>query len=126
MPPSNSCAYPCGEATGPETPNDTTADGGDVLPDLPWHGYKEADYEDGIFAAGQVVEIVNDLLPTSWVFKKDHRIRVSIACADWPTFRLNPNLCPENKPGRCPEHPVITVYRDAIRPSHIELPLIAN
>ncbi|MGD9305303.1 MAG: CocE/NonD family hydrolase, partial [Desulfobacterales bacterium] len=104
----------------------TTGDDVDVLPDLPWHGYAEADYIDGIFADDNIVEIVNDLHPTSWVFKEGHRIRVSIACADWPTFRLHPDLCPSNKPHRCLVNPIITVYRDANFSSYIELPVVTR
>lgn len=96
-----------------------------VLPDLPWHGFKQSDYVDGIFAGGNKVELVIDLLPTSWVFKKGHRIRVSIAGADWPTLRLHPKLSPNNKPDD-PGNivPTITVYRDADHPSRIDLPVI--
>ena len=103
------------------------ASGVDVLPKLPWHGYEKADYVDGIFAGGKIVELKYDLLPTSWVFKKGHRIRVSIAAADWPTFRLDPKLSPSNKPDD-PANiiPTVKIYRDATRPSHIELPVIPN
>jgi hypothetical protein len=96
-----------------------------VLPDLPWHGFKQSDYVDGIFAGGKKVEVVLDLLPTSWVFKKGHRIRVSIATADWPTFQLHPKLSPTNNPND-PNNivPTITVYRDADHPSRIDLPVI--
>jgi len=105
----------------------TTEDGVDVLPDLPWHGFAEADYVDGIFAGGKIVEIVNDFHPTSWVFKKGHSIRVSIACSDWPTFRLHPKLCPDNTPESCvTPAPAITVYRDAVHPSHVTLPIVKS
>lgn len=53
---------------------------------------------DRILAGGKKVKLVIDLLPTSWVFKKGHRIRVSIAGADWPTFQLHPKLSPTNNP----------------------------
>lgn len=97
----------------------------DVKPDLPWHGYKEADYVSDIFSGDNIVELVSDFHPTSWVFKKGHSIRVSIACADWPTFALNPKLGLSNDPDD-PANilPVITVYRDEAHPSHIELPII--
>lgn len=97
----------------------------DVLPDLPYHGFKDTDYVDGIFASGNVIELVLDLYPTSWVFKRGHRIRISIACADWPTFDLHPKLSQTNKP-KDPNNivPTITVYRDAGHPSRIELPVI--
>lgn len=97
----------------------------DVLPDLPWHGFKKADYVDGIFSGGKIVEITIDLRPTSWVFKKGHRIRVSMAGADWPNFHLHPKLSPTNDPSD-PKNtvPTITFYRDAQHPSRIELPVI--
>lgn len=99
----------------------------DVKPDLSYHGFKQTDYVDVIFAGGNMVELVIDLYPTSWVFKKGHRIRVSIACADWPTFDLHPKLSPTNDPND-PANiiPTITVYRDANHPSHIELPVIPS
>jgi len=71
------------------------------------------------------VELVFDLYPTSWVFKKGHRIRVSIAAADWPTFDLHPKLSPKNNPSdQANTAPTITVYHDAKHPSGIELPII--
>jgi len=99
--------------------------GVDVLPDLPWHGYESTDYVHAIFAGGNVVELEFDLKPTSWVFRRGHSIRVSIACADWPTFRLHPRLCPDNDPEN-PANivPIITVFRDDKRPSYITLPVI--
>lgn len=104
-----------------------TADNGvDVLPDLPWHGYREQDYEDSVFAGSRVVEIKHALQPTSWVFKEGHRIRVSIAAADWPTFRLHPELAPGNRPDD-PDNivPTITVYHSKERPSRVELPVVS-
>ena len=99
----------------------------EVLPDLPWHGFLKADYVDGIFANGKKVELVIDLLPTSWVFKKGHKIRVSIAGADWPTFQLHPELSPTNNPtDQNNIAPTITVYRDAKHPSRIKLPIIPS
>jgi putative CocE/NonD family hydrolase len=97
----------------------------DVLPDLPWHGYRRADFTDRVFADGAVVEVVTDLYPTSWVFKKGHRIRLSIAASDWPTFRLHPELAPSNNPS-APDTivPTITVHRGADRAAYIELPVI--
>lgn len=99
--------------------------GVDVLPNLPWHGYKESQYDPKIFAENAVVELTFDLNPTSWVFKAGHRIRVSIACADYPTFRLNPAVAPDNDPAAVGVlRPTITVYRGGDRDSRIELPVI--
>jgi len=96
-----------------------------VLPDLPWHGFEKGHYVDGVLADGRVLELVIGFHPTSWVFKKDHRIRVSIAAADYPTFRLHPKLSLSNKPD-APDNilPTITVYWSEKYPSHVELPVI--
>ena len=101
------------------------AHGIDVLPELPWHGFEKADYVDKILAGNKIVELVIDLHPMSWVFRKEHRLRVSIACSDTPTFRLHPKLCPNNKPDDPANTvPVITVHHDPKHQSHIELPII--
>ncbi|MCP4111213.1 MAG: CocE/NonD family hydrolase [Desulfobacteraceae bacterium] len=97
----------------------------DVLPDLPWHGFRKADYIDGVFKNGSIVELVIDLMPTSWVFKKGHQVRVSIANADWPTFILHPDLSPTNEPGD-PNNiiPAITMHRSSGLRSSVELPIV--
>jgi len=97
----------------------------DVLPELPWHGYETKHYTDKIFADGNVVKLTIDFHPTSWVFRKGHQIRLAIACADRPTFRLHPKLCPNNTPDD-PDNivPTITLHRDTAHPSHIKLPVI--
>jgi uncharacterized protein len=96
-----------------------------VLPDLPWHGYKQSDYVNGILAGGKKVELVFDLLPTSWVFKKGHKIRISITGADWPTFQLHPSLSPSNNPDDPANSvPLITVHHSSTYVSSITLPTI--
>ena len=99
--------------------NDTMILGGstgiDVLPDLPWHGFEEEQYNDAIFADGNIAEYTVDLFPTSWTFKEGHSIRISIACANTPTFATNDALT---------EDTVVTIYRDEEHPSKITLPII--
>lgn len=97
----------------------------DMLPDLPWHGFKASDYVDGIFAGSAVVELVIDMWPVSWVFREGSRIRVTIAGADWPNFTLHPMLSPSNDPND-PGNivPEITIHRSSAYPSRIELPVI--
>ena len=99
----------------------------EVLPELPWHGYEKGHYRDRIFADDAIVKLVIDFHPTSWVFRKGHSVRVSIACSDYPTYRLHPKLCPANDPAD-PDKivPTITVRRDPAHPSHVELPVIPN
>jgi len=99
----------------------------DVLPDLPWHGFEEQHYRPEVLAGDAVVKLVIDLEPTSWVFRKNHRIRVSLACADYPTFQLHPKLSPANKPDAADNViPTISVHRGGTRGSHVELPAIAD
>lgn len=97
----------------------------DVKPELPWHGYEKDEYNPEIFADGAVIELVIDFQPTAYVFRAEHRIRVSIACADFPTFRLHEKLAPNNTPDDPANMvPTITVHRGSAYPSSIELPVI--
>ncbi len=109
--------------------NDAMANGGkhgiDVLPDLPWHGYERKQHDPSALAGGNVVELCIDFHPTSWVFKEGHRLRLAIACADYPTFALHPKLSPENDPEAAGNTvPVVTVHRSATYPSRVMLPVI--
>jgi len=79
---------------------------------LPYHrSFKE---DVAPLAPGEPVELVFDLHPTSNVFDRGHRIRVSLTCADQASF-----LTPEPAPP-----PRITVYRGGTRTSYIQLPVI--
>ena len=102
-----------------------THSGIDVQPDLPWHGYNKDQYVDKVFADGKPVNLTIDLHPTSWVFKNGHKIRLSIACSDYPTFRLHPQLAPGNDPEN-PNNivPTITVLFGNGYDSFLELPVI--
>ncbi len=104
-----------------------TNSGIDVLPDLPWHGYEKDHYVQEIFADDSVVDLTIDLHPTSWVFRKGHKIRLSITCSDYPTFRLHPKLSPKNNPDD-PENiiPEITIHFGNKYSSYLELPVISN
>lgn len=95
----------------------------EILPDLPWHGYKKSQYTMRPLAGGEPVELCFDLLPTSWLFKKGHRIRISIACADKGNFEMNPFLCSGDDSADCPET-LVTLHRTAAMPSRVELPVI--
>jgi hypothetical protein len=78
-----------------------------------------------VFSEGRKVEVLTDLYPTSWVFRKRHRIAVSIACADWPSYDLNPQLSGGNNATHTDiTVPTITLYHNKQYPSYIELPII--
>lgn len=101
------------------------AGGVDVLPDLPWHGFRREDYVEHALANGAKLELVISLQPTSWVFRPGHRVRLSIAASDWPTFRLHPRLSPANDPeDPANRTPTITVYHGGDSGSVLELPVI--
>jgi len=80
---------------------------------LPFHRSNAADIAD---LPDQPVELVLDLLPTSYVFDAGHRIRVTITCADKDNA-LTPQLDPP---------PTIHLYRGADHASYIVLPIIPS
>jgi putative CocE/NonD family hydrolase len=80
---------------------------------LPYH---RSNAEDIAELPDQPVELVFDLIPTSYVFGAGHRIRVTITCADKDTA-LTPQL---DRP------PTVHLYRDADHASYIVLPVIPN
>jgi len=110
--------------------NDTIVPSGsgiDIKPELPWHGFNKDQYLDKPFATGKILELRLDLLPTSWVFKAGHSIRVSLACSDWPAFRLDDKLCPSNDPKATDNKvPTVKIHRDSEHPSHVILPVIPS
>jgi putative CocE/NonD family hydrolase len=63
---------------------------------------------------GQVAELVIDLLPTSYLFREGHKIRVAFAGADVDHFAQ----VPEGDP------PTWEVQRNRAHPSHILLPVV--
>lgn len=80
----------------------------DVVP------YRSFEREDGRPLRPHVVtELVFDLLPTSYLFKEGHRIRIALAGADRDHFALIPS-----------DPPTITVHRHARYPSRVDLPVI--
>lgn len=69
---------------------------------------------------GEVEEYTVEILPTSYVFKKGHRIRVSIAGG---AKALEGQPAPQG-PGLNPVASTVEIYQDADHPSSIQLPLI--
>jgi uncharacterized protein len=62
-----------------------------VKPALPWAGYTQADFDPAPFAGGKTVRLEFDLMPTAWLFRAGHRIRLSLAGADDNTFEASPS-----------------------------------
>ena len=63
---------------------------------------------------GEPAKLVFDLLPTSYLFRKDHAIRVAIAGADKDHFAPVP----------VDAAPSMRIYRGKRTPSHINLPAL--
>ena len=99
----------------------------DVRPDLPWRGFREADYTDGVFADGAVVRVTTSQHPTSWLFRAGHSVRLSISVADWPDYDLHPELSPQNRPDAEDNIvPTIGLHRGGADGSYLELPFIPD
>ncbi len=79
---------------------------------VPYHSYKKKDAE--LLVPGEIAEITFGLYATSVLIRKGHRIRIAIAGADKDTFAKYPA---EGKP-------IITVRRNKIHASYIDLHLI--
>jgi putative CocE/NonD family hydrolase len=77
---------------------------------LPYHRHYESDLKP--IPVGEPVELVFDLLPTSYLFQEGHRIRVTVVFADADNFDT-PVLDPP---------PALNLLRSAKFPSHVELP----
>lgn len=105
--------------------NDTQTGGVvDAKPDLPWYNFRRDGYrpaEPGSTLGPVKAEF--DLFPTAWVFKKGHRVRVSIAGVDDGNFALNPMLCTESTKESCTET-ILTIHRDRENPSALVLPVV--
>lgn len=79
---------------------------------LPYHRSFAEDVQP--LPAGEPVELVFDLLPTSNIFDAGHRIRVTLMGADADTF-ATPQLDPA---------PTVSIYRNTEYNSYIDLPVI--
>ena len=86
--------------------------------------YRESPERQVLLEPGAVYEFTIDLLATSNVFKKGHRIRVDIASSNFPQFDRNPNT--GNKFAEDAEMRVAhqQVFHHGARPSHVILPVI--
>lgn len=81
--------------------------------DLPWHRCYQEDEQKLI--PGEPVELVIDMMPTSYVFKKGHRIRLAITGSLGNLFELQPDD-PD-----APKH--VKIYRDRTHESYVTLPV---
>lgn len=78
---------------------------------LPWHRSYSGDLEP--LTPGEPVELQIALAPTSNIFDKGHRIRVTITCTDWADM-----FDTSREPGA-----EVTMYRNRTQASYISLPV---
>ncbi len=94
----------------------------DVLPELPWHGYRRADYLHPSLGR-EPVALSFDLMPISWFVRPGHRIRITLAGADAHNFELHPALCPDGDVKAClPTE--YTIHTGNNYPSSLDLPVV--
>lgn len=72
---------------------------------------------------GEIYAIDVTPFPTANVFKKGHRIRIDISSSNFPRFDVNPNTGEPLGLNRRAIRADNTVYHDAVRPSHVLLPI---
>lgn len=95
----------------------------DVKPELPWHGFDKGGYDENPLANDTIISMRFDLTPTSWIFQKGHKLRISIAGADFENFEFNPALCPNGKLENC-QPTNLNIHRGESKMSKIELPIL--
>ncbi|MEE2737431.1 MAG: CocE/NonD family hydrolase [Planctomycetota bacterium] len=78
----------------------------------PTHSYRKEDAE--MLTPEEPASISFELIPTSYLFRKGHRIRISIAASDSDHF----TRIPDGRPPR------ITLFRDCEKPSCLVLPVL--
>jgi uncharacterized protein len=86
--------------------------------------YREGASRPKLLEPGKIYELVIDLVGTSNVFLKGHRLRVDVTSSHFPEFDRNPNT---GDPFGVSDRVKIahqSVYHSAAQPSHIVLPVI--
>jgi putative CocE/NonD family hydrolase len=119
-------------SSAPDT--DFTAKLIDVYPDGAAYNLTEgiirARFRESIWEApkplvpGKIYEYTLELLPTSNVFKKGHRIRVHLTSSNFPLWDRNPNTGREQGMYTQLQIAEQTIFHEQAYPSHIILPII--
>jgi len=86
--------------------------------------FRESTVEPSLITPGRGYRYDIDLWATSNVFKAGHRLRVSVASSNFPRWSRNLNTAESPEAGAHPETAINTVFFDALRASHLLLPVI--
>jgi uncharacterized protein len=89
----------------------------------PWHRGNQTDVAD--FTPGEASELKFILLPTSYVVKKGHRVRLNLTCAAPGNGAMGTGGFRARTPRIAPP-PVVTIYHDSSRNSSISLPVMSD
>ncbi len=86
--------------------------------------YRDRPDRQEMMSPGEIYEIEITPFPTANVFKKGHRIRIDVSSSNFPRFDVNPNTGEPLGKNRRRIKADNTVYHDAVRASHIVLPVV--
>ena len=86
--------------------------------------YRNGPERQELMTPGEIYRFVVEPFPTANVFKKGHRIRIEISSSNFPRFDVNPNTGEPLGMNRMLENADNTLYHDALRPSHVVLPIL--
>ncbi|MFW0756288.1 CocE/NonD family hydrolase [Pseudomonas sp. H11T01] len=88
--------------------------------------YRKSRSEPVALKPGEVVAYEIDMMPTSNVFKKGHRIRLIVSSSNFPESDINPNQFIDLSEATPADYVVAeqAVHHNAVYPSAIELPVI--
>jgi putative CocE/NonD family hydrolase len=86
--------------------------------------YRQSWSDPALMKPGGVYPIKVTAFPTSNLFKRGHRIRLDISSSNFPHFDVNPNTGAPEGTGLERRVARNTVYMDAVRSSHVLLPII--
>jgi len=86
--------------------------------------YREARTTPSLIEPGKLYRYTVDLWSTSNVFKAGHRLRVSVHSSNFPRWSRNLNTAETPEAGARSVPAINTLFHDALRPSHVVLPVI--
>jgi putative CocE/NonD family hydrolase len=88
--------------------------------------YRESMVQPTLLTPNQVYQFQVDLWSTAQLFKAGHRLRIHVTSSDFPRYDRNLNT---GGPFGTESHSAVarnTVFHDAMRPSHLLVPVLAN
>ena len=88
--------------------------------------YRESRASPELLEPGRIYRYEIDLVATSNLFRKGHRIRVEISSSNFPRFDRNPNTGNPFGLDDKLETALQTIYHDRDHPSHVVLPIIPD